>query len=312
LSGPSVDARLAGGVWGHLVGDAIGVPYEFRRPDEIRRVVWGTRGTHGQPAGTWSDDGAMMLATLDSLLSVGFDPQDQGQRFLRWFDRGEYTPDHDGKFDYGGTTAHAMNHLRRGTAARDAGGRTEHDNGNGSLMRILPIALVGRALAPDELIEQAHEASRITHAHPWAQATCALYVLIAQALLKGASPVDALAGSASMLRSRYEDADADPTRAPALARVLAHAGREGRGFVVDSFWSAWEAFAGAESYHATITRAVQYGHDTDTTACIAGGLAGIAWGVQGIPAQWREAMRGRAIVDPLIVRLLAGRTKRAG
>jgi ADP-ribosylglycohydrolase len=299
-------------VWGHLVGDAIGVPYEFRRPAEIRHVVWGSRGTHGQPAGTWSDDGAMMLATLDSLLTVGFDPRDQAHRFLRWFDRGEYTPDHDGKFDFGRTTAAAMDRLRRGTAALDAGGRTERDNGNGSLMRILPIALVGRDRSPDELVEQAHQSSRITHGHPWAQATCALYVLIARSLLEGATPGDALATSIALLRSRYEDAGEDPSRAPALSRVLAHAGREGRGFVVDSFWSAWDAFAGADSYEATITRAVAYGHDTDTTACIAGGLAGVAWGVQAIPAQWREAMRGRAIAEPLIERLVATVAKRSG
>ena len=205
-----------------------------------------------------------------------------------------------------------MDRLRRGTAARDAGGRTEHDNGNGSLMRILPIALVGRDRAPDELIDQAHESSRITHGHPWAQATCALYVLIAQALLQGASRDVALAGSVSLLRSRYEEPDVDPALGAALARVLAHAGREGRGFVVDSFWSAWEAFAGAESYQATITRAIQYGHDTDTTACIAGGLAGIVWGVQAIPAQWREAMRGKAIVEDLIARLVATRADRTG
>ena len=65
--------RLAGGVWGHLVGDAVGVPYEFRAASAIRGVRWGGRGTHNQPPGTWSDDGALMLALLDSLLEKGFD-----------------------------------------------------------------------------------------------------------------------------------------------------------------------------------------------------------------------------------------------
>jgi hypothetical protein len=73
--------------------------------------------------------------------------------------------------------------------------------------------------------------------------------------------------------------------------------------VWDSFWSAWDAFAGATDYRETIQRAVAYGNDTDTTAAIAGGLAGIRWGIGGIPVEWLEGMRGRDIVEPLIGRL---------
>jgi ADP-ribosyl-[dinitrogen reductase] hydrolase len=74
--------RLAAGVWGHLVGDALGVPYEFRAPSAIDRLRWGEAGTHGQPPGTWSDDGGLMLALLDSLLTAGLDPADQASRAL--------------------------------------------------------------------------------------------------------------------------------------------------------------------------------------------------------------------------------------
>jgi ADP-ribosyl-[dinitrogen reductase] hydrolase len=170
-------------------------------------------------------------------------------------------------------------------------------------MRILPIALVGRDLVPDVLMDQAHASSRITHGHPWSQVTCALYVLIAQALLKGTTPGPALEASIALLRSRYDERDSEAPYAPALARVVAHEGREGRGFVVDSFWSAWDAFAGASTYEETITSAIRYGNDTDTTACIAGGLAGIRWGLEGIPSLWLEAMRGREVVSPLVERL---------
>lgn len=86
--------RARGAVYGHLIGDALGVPYEFSR--RVETVEWRGYGTHDQPAGTWSDDGALMLATLDSLLDAGFDPADQGRRFLDWRDRGEYTPNRDG------------------------------------------------------------------------------------------------------------------------------------------------------------------------------------------------------------------------
>jgi ADP-ribosyl-[dinitrogen reductase] hydrolase len=179
-------SRLAGGVWGHLVGDAVGVPYEFREPGGIGSVEFGAKGSHSQPAGTWSDDGALMLSLLDSLLSSGFDTADQAKRALAWWTGKAYTPDGDGRFDWGGTTAGAMERLKAGASAEDAGPSGIHDNGNGSLMRILPVALVGRDLPDDKLVDQAHRASRVTHGHPRAQVGCALSGLIAKRLHAGA------------------------------------------------------------------------------------------------------------------------------
>src|SRR5436309_2238907 len=148
-------SRLAGGVWGALVGDAVGVPFEFRSPDSIRaedvRMVAG--GAHSQPAGTWSDDGALTLALLDSLLSVGFEPADQARRYLAWADEGAYTPDGDGRFYIGNATAAALARIRAGVPAESAGGTNERSNGNGSLMRTLPIALVGRDLDDATLVD---------------------------------------------------------------------------------------------------------------------------------------------------------------
>src|SRR5690606_21240847 len=90
---------LRAAVYGHLVGDAIGVPFEFSAPDPDRIVEVRGHGSHDQPAGTWSDDGALMLALLDSLLNAGFDPDDQGRRALAWWDDRAYTPDGDVPFD---------------------------------------------------------------------------------------------------------------------------------------------------------------------------------------------------------------------
>jgi ADP-ribosylglycohydrolase len=89
-------------VYGHLVGDAIGVPYEFRH--DIEMVELRRHDTHNQPAGTWSEDGALMLVLLDSLISVGCNADDQGRRALAWWDDGAYTPDGDGAFDIGNAT----------------------------------------------------------------------------------------------------------------------------------------------------------------------------------------------------------------
>jgi len=296
-------SRLAGAVWGHLVGDAMGVPYEFRRASEIGDVVLGAKGGWQVPLGTWSDDGSLMLALLDSLLHAGFDLEDQGRRARGWAEGGDYTPDHEGRFDIGRTTSAAMQALARGVPAIDAGPRDEGACGNGSLMRILPVALVGRGLDAPSLVEQALFASRVTHGHPRCQVACAVHVLVAQALLEDPSDPD-LTLRAAFATSRAVLAG-EPALLAALDELEAWSGRSGRGFVTDSFWSAWDALAGARSYRETITRAVKHGNDTDTTAAIAGGLAGIRWGWEGIPTEWRRAMRGRQVATPLVDALVA-------
>ena len=292
---------LRDAVYGHLVGDAIGVPYEFSAPDPARIVEVRGHGAHDQPPGTWSDDGALMLALLDSLLRAGFDPQDQGRRALAWWDEGAYTPDGDGGFDIGNATGAALARLRAGTPAIDAGGAGERDQGIGSLMRILPIALVDVPEGDAELVERAHLASRVTHGHVNCQVACALYVVLAHTLIEhpGGDPEVALALATDRLLGVY---GSEPAFASALRALVAHrpaVKRPGGGWVLDSFWSAWEAYASAQSYPETIQTCIRYGHDTDTTAAIAGGLAGMRWGVEGIPAEWLAALRGRDLVDAL-------------
>jgi ADP-ribosyl-[dinitrogen reductase] hydrolase len=299
--------RLAGAVWGHVVGDAVGVPYEFKPASAIGEVRFGATGSHHQPPGTWSDDGALMLALLDSLLSVGFETEDQGRRAVEWFLHGAYTP--DGKvFDIGNATSEALRALERGTPAEQAGPTHEHASGNGSLMRILPMALVDRDHSDAEIVAPTDRASRVTHGTPPARVACALYVLVARRLLTGADTriarAQALADAKAALRNSYSAADGSVENLAALDALEAWTGRSGRGFVTDSFWSAWDAFAEAGSYRETIERAVAYGNDTDTTAAIAGGLAGIRWGIDGIPAEWLAGMRGHAIVAPLVDRLV--------
>ncbi len=297
--------RLSGAVWGHLVGDALGVPYEFTDPRDAAEVTFRGQGTWNKPAGTWSDDGSLMLAALESELERGFDPADQAQRFLRWDAEGAYTPDGEGRFDIGGTTARALDRLRHGVTPTDAGPAQEQANGNGSLMRILPIALVERDLSDADLAEHAHLSSRVTHGHPLAQVSCALYVLACRALLTDVPRDQAIASAAQALRAVYARESNLVEHRTALAAIEAYTGRAGRTFVVDSLWSAWDAFAAADSYRDAVVRAVCYGNDTDTTASICGGLAGVYWGLDGIPGEWREAMRGSSIVDPLIERLVA-------
>ena len=308
---PDRRGRLRGGIYGHLVGDAVGVPYEGDEPNAIGAVEMRGGGRHRQPPGTWSDDGALMLALADSLARVGFHPADQGRRALAWVDAKAYTPDADGAFDIGGATSRALVRLRAGTDAIDAGGTEERDCGNGSLMRILPLGVWDEAADNATLIERAHLASRVTHAHPRCQVSCALYVLVARSLLTGETDAAATLES-SVARLQAGTYDGRPEMARALGELVSHPSastvRYGRAYVFDAFWSAWEAFALTDSYPACIERAVGYGHDTDTTAAIAGGLAGLRYGIDGIPTEWLEALRGRDIVEGILGRLTLRRT----
>jgi hypothetical protein len=129
-------------------------------------------------------------------------------------------------------------------------------------------------------------------------------VLIARRLLGAESRAAALASARRRLRSIYEASPDGSVLLGALDHLEAWPERVGRGRVWDSFWSAWDAFAGAGSYRETIERAVAYGNDTDTTAAIAGGLAGLRFGLGDIPADWLAGMRGRSIVGPLVDRLV--------
>jgi ADP-ribosylglycohydrolase len=223
-----------------------------------------------------------------------------------WVDKGAYTPEREGAFDIGGATSRALVRLRDGVDAIQAGGTEERDCGNGSLMRILPIALWDEEADSATLIERAHLASRVTHGHPRCQVTCALYVLIARAVLTGQTNA-AGALEASVKRLEADTYHGRPDMERALTELVTHRSkpgvRYGRAYVLDAFWSAWEAFALSGSYTETIERAIGYGHDTDTTAAIAGGLAGIRYGMEGIPLEWLHALRGREIVEDIAGRL---------
>ena len=283
----------------------MGVPYEFSKPEAIRSVDFRGYGSHHQPPGTWSDDGSLMLAQLDSLLVAGFDPADFGRRAVAWFRRHLYTPDGDGRFDIGTTTRVALEALESGAAPTSAGPADEGSCGNGSLMRILPLALVERDLPDEVLVDHAHQLSRVTHGNPRTQVACALYLLVARRLLGGSPRADALGWGRTRLHEIYRSEGRAESLLAALDHLEAWPERAGRGRVWDSFWSAWDAFASAADYGETIERAIRYGNDTDTTAAIAGGLAGIRFGVGGIPGDWLAHMRGRDIVSPLVDGLVA-------
>jgi ADP-ribosyl-[dinitrogen reductase] hydrolase len=297
--------RGAGGLYGLLVGDAIGVPYEFHDAGAIAAVAPvemepppGFRRAHvGVPPGTWSDDGAQALCLLASLVHVrGFDARDFANRLVNWHDRGYFAV--DGRvFDVGMQTARAIEALRAGVPPEVAGGADEWENGNGSLMRTLPLALWHRG--PDlALLADAERQSAVTHRHLRSRVVCAVYALWARRELGGQRWTldDAVAA--------YVSAVPDVDRRREAGHLLGDAPRRGSGYVVDCLRSADVALR-EPSYEAVVRRAIAFGDDTDTTACVAGGIAGIRYGLDGIPSRWRSALRGQDLFAPLLAPLLA-------
>ena len=301
--------RVEGGLIGLLVGDALGVPYEFHAPEAIPALAAieyqppeGFRRAHARIApGTWSDDGAQALALLASLLACGrLDLDDLGRRLRAWYERGEMAVDAQ-VFDCGIQTARALRALEDGVPAAEAGPSTEWDNGNGSLMRVLPLALWHQG-TDAELVADARAQSRVTHGHNRSQGCCALYCLWARRTLEGSA--NAWEDAVSTLRAIAA------TDLPLLEELNASIrpddppNGEGTGYVVDCLRSARLA-THAGPYEAVVKAAIALGNDTDTTACVAGGIAGIRDGLSAIPERWRVGLRGREIVEPLLRDLLA-------
>jgi ADP-ribosyl-[dinitrogen reductase] hydrolase len=309
----SIDSRLRGGVEGALIGDALGVPVEFQaRSARKADPVTGMRayGTHRQPAGTWSDDGALLLCSIESLIqgdAPQFDPEDMGQRFVRWYDQALWTATGH-VFDIGGATARALSRIASGVPALEAGGRSSMDNGNGSLMRILPVALAARTLSPEQRRSWLEQASAITHGHDRSCMACAFYAELIRAICHGDAKEQALNQARQAFSAAYADHEDYPlfqylmeTDVTQLPEPVIPSG----GYVMETLVASVWCWLTTDTYADAVLRAVNLGSDTDTTGCVTGGLAGCFYGVTALPKDWREALPRRQELDQLVGRLCA-------
>jgi ADP-ribosylglycohydrolase len=300
--------RIEGGLWGLLVGDALGVPYEFHEPQDLPPLqeiefdppsgFW--RAHASVLPGTWSDDGAQALCLLASLLHTQkFEATDFANRLVNWYEHGYMAINHY-VFDVGIQTAKAIQNLQRGIKPLEAGSSEEYSQGNGSLMRVLPLALWHEG-SDAELVEDAHNQSKVTHGHINVQVCCAFYCLWARRMLEQSSDAWKEAGKA--LEQLYESQPQYLSAFNGIFREDITRTPTGSGFVIDSLFSAkWALEQG--SYEQVVKAAVSLGSDTDITACIAGGIAGIRDGVSAIPTRWLEKLRERETVQPLLEQLL--------
>ena len=271
-----MNKKLYDAVLGLAIGDALGVPYEFKKRGTFLCKDMVGYKTHHQPKGTWSDDTSMVLATLDSLKSNDgkIVPTDMFERFNRWLQNSDYTPFGE-VFDAGIATCKALK-----TGKPQSG---EYDNGNGSLMRILPLAFV--PCTDDEI----RAVSAITHAHRISMDACVIYVHVANRILAGENINE-------IIPTLQYDKPFDR-----LHRIDQLSAQEikSSGYVVDTLEAALWAVshksgdAGKEkSFRSDLLDAVNLGSDTDTVGAVAGGLAGIIYGLDDV-ADWVEALQNR-------------------
>ena len=273
------------GIMGVVVGDALGVPYEFNPRGTFQATNMSGFGTHNQPPGTWSDDSSLTLATLASLTRYAgkINLEDIMSRFVQWWSKGEYTP-YGRVFDCGNTTASAIHSYVNGKSIKECGGGEVTDNGNGSLMRILPLAFVPHT---DEDIVNV---SALTHAHPISTEACRIYLDIAQAIIEGKTIEQikhiiknmSVSTVYEMLPDlcKYQQKDIDSD-----------------GYVVHTLEAALWCFLTTNNYKECVLKAVNLGKDTDTVAAIAGGLAGLFY--KDIPNEWVEKIARKEWIEDL-------------
>ena len=305
--------HILNGIMGLCVGDALGVPVEFMDRESLRKdpvVNMRSYGTYNQPAGTWSDDTSMTLAFIDSL-SKGLDYNDIMMNFIKWYKEGEYTPFGEA-FDIGIGTSNALRRFLRGTPALECGGIGEHDNGNGSLMRIIPILFYLESVygndfqKTDEAFEIIHNISALTHSHKRSQIACGIYISIASSLTSSMHIKRSVDSGISSAMSYYKKQAYFLENLSYYNRLemkdfekLIEKDIKSSGYVVDTLEAAIWCLLNTSNYKDCVLKAVNLGNDTDTVAAVAGGLAGLRYGYNSIPREWINKVARKEYVESL-------------
>lgn len=293
--------RAVGALLGLACGDAVGTTLEFRPPgtfSPITDMVGG--GPFGLRPGEWTDDTSMALCLAESILDRGgLDPEDQLRRYLLWADGG-YLSSNGRCFDIGGTTHAQLERFRRTGQPFDPV-VDEDAAANGSLMRLAPVPIRWHADL-GEAAAMAGESSRTTHGAIRPVDACRVLGAMVAALVGGADVDDVLAPpfwSWGPLHPAVEEVARGSWRHKQPPQI------RGTGYCVDALEAALWAMGGASTFEEAVLRAANLGDDADTTAAIAGQLAGATWGAAGIPPRWRSRVVGATRIESLACRLFA-------
>lgn len=303
------------GMFGLVVGDALGVPVEFASREELKNAPVEDMegyGTYPMPAGSWSDDSSMALATLDALIT-GYNPVLMMDNFVKWEQHDEYTPTGE-MFDEGNTCSTAIWNYMKSKDITTCGLTGANNNGNGSLMRILPLCIYlykleqAGEISELEAMQRIHEVSALTHAHLRSKIACGIYYFCVKALIEKQGEVQ------SCLQTGIDNAFDFYGKEISNLTELCHFGRirclkelkilpdceiKSGGYVIESIEAAMWCLVTTNNYKDCVLKAVNLGDDTDTTAAIAGGLAGLYYGIEMIPEKWKDTILRKEWIEEL-------------
>lgn len=309
--------KLLGGVYGLAIGDALGVPVEFKDRAYMERNPIGDRmigyGTYNQPVGTWSDDTSMTIATMDMMSAGGLSTGMVMDAFSKWYTKGAYTPLGE-CFDIGGTTRQAIENFLRGEDPDNCGLDDEMSNGNGSLMRMLPMIyytyLKHGVNITQQAVEDIYRVSSLTHAHMISKVSCVYYVYIGINILvlgnrrelqgcieEGIEDVEIFYNGEQSHVLHYTNTDSLKDSLDLVEYEI-----KSTGFVVDSLEASLWCLYNTNSYKEAVLKAVNLGGDTDTIGAITGSLAGIYYGIDNIPTDWRANLQGSKKIENIVNR----------
>jgi ADP-ribosylglycohydrolase len=306
---------------GVAVGDAVGVPVEFLSRIHLKKspvVDMLGYGTHNQPEGTWSDDSSLTFCLAETLVE-GYDLQKLANRFVNWKEYGYWTP-YGKVFDIGIATSSAIHSLYLGKDPLLAGGDTEDSNGNGSLMRILPLLFYVREMSISERFKHVKDVSSLTHRHIRSVIACFIYLEYALQLINGNNKNAALTNMQKAVKAFFESTDVPQAEINRFHRVLSikidnydlqpvmdlsEEEISSSGYVLNTLEASLWCILHTDNYKDAILKAVNLGSDTDTTAAVTGGLAGLIYGGESIPQGWLSKLVKRNEIEDLSVRLFS-------
>ena len=283
---------------GTAVADALGVPVEFKPRSVLKEnPVTDMReyGTYHLPKGTWSDDTSLMLCLAESIVE-GLDLNKLVQKFIAWKNDNYWTP-RGWVFDIGIGTRIAIERLENGMTPELAGGFEEMDNGNGSLMRILPLITFTKGFTIEERFLWTKKVSSLTHAHIRSVMACFYYLEFAKKIMEGQDKWQVYKELQFELINYFESKNINPLEINKLVRLLkedisknTEETIRSSGYVIDTLEASIWCLLTSNSYQEAVLKAVNLGGDTDTTGAVTGGLAALIYGIEKIPAEWLEVL----------------------
>jgi ADP-ribosyl-[dinitrogen reductase] hydrolase len=298
-------------LFGLSVGDALGVPVESKRRKDIAlNPVTDMRGygTYNLPPGTFSDDSSMAFCLAEALTQE-FSLQRVADNFVKWLYHNYWTPAGN-VFDVGHATRQAIHRLARGSSPETAGGTHTGHNGNGSLMRILPLLVYIKDKPMADRYRITGQVSSITHGHIRSIIACFYYLEFARLIISGLDKFSIYKQLQTDVTEYLHSLSINPDEIKLFDRLLraniyelTETGIQSSGYVLHTLEASVWCLLTTDNYAAATLKAVNLGLDTDTTGAVTGGLAGLLYGWETIPDRWLQLLVRKADIENLVLRM---------